>query len=98
MIKQLFVLLALLGWTVSACRQQPTAAGSVAADSTANPALVATAQADQYWRDAQATMQAYQVTLEANYRYVQGTAQAGTGTAVWQAAQGTATSQAQQTG
>ncbi|MCA9938193.1 MAG: hypothetical protein KC418_06100 [Anaerolineales bacterium] len=62
-----------------------TAAAVVSAGATANPVLVATAQADQYWRDAQATATAQQATVAANYRQVEATAQAGTATAAWQA-------------
>jgi hypothetical protein len=47
--------------------------------------LVATAQADQYWRDAQATATAQQAALEANFRQIAATSQAGTATAAWQA-------------
>lgn len=59
--------------------------------------MVATAQADQYWRDAQATTQASQATLEANYRNIQRTAEAATGTALAFQAQTTATAHVQQT-
>ncbi len=62
----------------------PTAAGEIAGGATANPALVSTIQADQYWRDAQATTTAQQATLEANYRYIEATAQADAATAIWQ--------------
>ncbi len=61
-----------------------TAAGEVAGGATANPALVGTVQADQYWRDAQATTTAQQATLAANYRHIEATAQSGTATAIWQ--------------
>jgi hypothetical protein len=76
-----------------ACHQPSTAAGNLAAEATANPVLVATAQADQYWRDTQATPQAYEMTLAANYEHVRSTAQATT-TAQFHHAQTTATSQA----
>ena len=75
----------ILIFLVTACDQsfQRTAVDAVSAGATANPALVSTAQADQYWRDAQATAMVQQATLEANYRHVEATAQAGTATAVW---------------
>jgi hypothetical protein len=61
----------------------PTAAERVHNGSPA-PELMATAQADQYWRDAQATTAAQQATQQANYRNVQGTAQAAQATQVAQ--------------
>lgn len=97
MTKYAVALLISIGFLLAACNGQPTAAGLVSASATANPALVATAQADQYWRDAQATSQAYQDQLEANYRNVQNTAVAATGIAGQQQAQATATAQYQQT-
>lgn len=74
----------LILFLASACNSPSTAAGSLAQQATANPNLVGTAQADQYWRDAEATTQAHQMTIQANYQNVQGTAQAATGTAVSQ--------------
>lgn len=92
------ITIGLLGLILCACAApQSTAVDIVAQNATAQPALVATAQADQYWRDAQATTQSSQATLEANYRNIQGTAEAATGTAVAYQAQTTATTQAQQT-
>ncbi len=74
-------------FVIAACSPGPsTAANVVSQAATAQPALIATAQADQYWRDAAATTQSSQATLEANYRHIQGTAEAAT-----------ATTQAQQT-
>ena len=49
-----------------------------------NSNLAATAQADQYWRDAQATTAAQQATQQANYQNVRGTAQAAQATQVAQ--------------
>lgn len=88
----------------SACQQ--TAAEIVAVNSTAHPDLISTVQADQYWRDAQATTQSHQLTLEANYANVAGTAQSATGTTASQQTRETldlaltsdaATAQAQET-
>jgi hypothetical protein len=56
----------------------PTAADRIGG--SPNPGLAATAQADQYWRDAQATTVSQQATQEANYRNVQGTAMAAQAT------------------
>jgi hypothetical protein len=56
----------------------PTAADRIGG--SPNPGLAATAQADQYWRDAQATTVSQQATQEANYRNVQGTAVAAQAT------------------
>ncbi|MCI0563796.1 MAG: hypothetical protein MN733_35425 [Nitrososphaera sp.] len=82
----------------SACTQRPqTAASFVSADATANPSLISTVQADQYWRDAQATTQAQQATLQANYQNVQATAEAAGMTSTAVLVQATATTQAQQT-
>jgi hypothetical protein len=65
----------------------PTAADPLTARATPHPVLVATAQADQYWRDAGATTQARQMeqialtaTFEADLRNVQATAGAGAAT------------------
>lgn len=60
----------------------PTAADQVAgaAGATPNPHFVATAQADQYWRDAEATSQAYQLTVAANYHSIEATALVATST------------------
>ena len=91
---------------IVACVPSPTASGVVSSGATANPILIATAQADQYWRDAEATSQAYSVTVAANYERIQQTAQAAAGTAQAQQTQdalnlaltaGAATSQAQET-
>jgi hypothetical protein len=80
--------LLLAAWLIiagAACT--PTAAAPLTARATPHPALVATAQADQYWRDAEATTQARQVeqialtaTFEADLRNVQATAGAGAAT------------------
>lgn len=69
---------------LAACGTGPTAAGALSNGATANPILVATVQADQYWRDAQATATAQQATVETNYQRIQGTSQAATSTAVRQ--------------
>ena len=91
-----YILLLLL---LVACRPAP----SLVAQGTANPILVATAQADQYWRDAQATVQAQQSTLDASYQAIIRTAESATAaaqqlhvaqTATVQVAQVTATYQA----
>jgi len=79
------LLISLLLLALTACTTPgPTAAGAVSAGATANPILVATVQADQYWRDAQATATAQQATVETNYQRIQGTSQAATSTAVRQ--------------
>ncbi|MCL4266659.1 MAG: type IV secretion system DNA-binding domain-containing protein [Anaerolineae bacterium] len=92
------VAISLLLLVIAACSGTPSsAANTVSQAATAQPALIATAQADQYWRDAQATTQSSQATLEANYQNIQGTAEAATSTAVAYQAQTTATTQAQQT-
>jgi hypothetical protein len=72
----LFLTLLLLLALPAACATAnpgPTAADRLA-NGSLNPGLAATAQADQYWRDAQATTVSQQATQEANYRNVQGTA------------------------
>ncbi len=63
-ICMLFTLLAIL---LAGCAhtRPTTAAEAVSVGATANPALVATAQADQYWRDAQATTAALQAAATA---------------------------------
>jgi hypothetical protein len=76
----LLILLALL----TACMTAAGSSGQTAAErlnhANPDPNLAATAQADQYWRDAQATTAAQQATQAANYRNVQGTAQAAQAT------------------
>lgn len=88
---------------VTACNN-PTAAGTVAGKATASANLVGTAQADQYWRDAEATTEARlaqqaarTATFEADLRNVQITASSATGTAVAESAAATATAHIQQT-
>lgn len=89
----------LLLFTLSACAPppQPSAAGALNSKATVNPRLVATAQADQYFRDAQATLTTESVTLQAAYAHVAGTAQSATSTAVFLQSLATSTTQAQQT-
>lgn len=75
---------ALFGLTVfifTACVSSPSAAEFVAGEATANPALVATAQADQYMRDAAATLDARELTQQAVAFEIQSTAQANMATA-----------------
>ncbi|MCP4419927.1 MAG: hypothetical protein GY805_25215, partial [Chloroflexi bacterium] len=64
-----------------ACASSPSAAGFIAGEATANPALVATAQADQYMRDAAATLDTRELTQQAVAFEIQGTAQASIATA-----------------
>lgn len=64
-----------------ACNQQPTAAGEVAGRATAQPALVGTAQADQYRRDAEATLQARDQAAQALAWQLQATAMSATSAA-----------------
>lgn len=66
---------------LTACNNVPSAAGVVAGEATANPALVATAQADQYMRDAAATLDARQLTQSAVAFQIQSTAEARAATA-----------------
>src|SRR5688572_16301596 len=96
-ISLLFMIVTLFGAT-SCNPNRPTAAGAVAANATANPVLIATAQADQYGRDAQATTQARAAqaaaataTYEADWRNVQATAAASGITATALQIQATAT-------
>jgi hypothetical protein len=80
--------LLLAAWLITAgaaCTH--TAADPLTARATPHPILVATAQADQYWRDAGATTQARQMeqialtaTFEADLRNVEATAVAGAAT------------------
>ena len=80
-MKQFIALVPCFLWLVACTTlHAPTAADAVAVGATANPHLIATAQADQYWRDAEATSQAYQLTVAANYRQIEATAQAATST------------------
>lgn len=65
----------------------PTAAGSLAGSSTPLPYLVASAQADQYLRDAKATMTAGEATQRALAAQIEQTAVASTATAAAQATQ-----------
>ena len=70
----IFLLLLLLSGmaTLAACNNgatNPTAADRVR-NGINDPNLAATAEADQYWRDARATTQAQQATQDANYRNV----------------------------
>ena len=89
----------LLSLILSACAPppQPSAAEALNSKATVNPRLVATAQADQYWRDAQATLTTESVTMQAAYVHVAGTAQSATSTAVFLQSLATSTTQAQQT-
>ena len=64
-----------------ACMTPSTAASFVSGEATANPALIATAQADQYLRDAAATLDARNLTQQAVAFEIQLTAQANTATA-----------------
>ncbi|MCB8944367.1 MAG: hypothetical protein H6658_11510 [Ardenticatenaceae bacterium] len=87
--KQWVIFVCLYGYLASlfiACTTPPSAASAVVGEATANPALIATAQADQYLRDAAATLDARNLTQQAVAFEIQLTAQANT-----------ATSQAQQT-
>ena len=59
----------------------PSAAEFVAGEATANPALVATVQADQYMRDAAATLGARDLTQQAVAFEIQSTAQSNMATA-----------------
>ena len=81
MLKYL-VILSLLLFVGCVPVSAPTAADHVAGatGATPNPHFVATAQADQYWRDAEATSQAYQLTVAANYHSIEATALAATST------------------
>lgn len=72
-----WIILLALGLVLGACR--PPA--SPIRQGTANPVLVATAQADQYWRDAQATVQTQQLTVEASFNTIRRTAEAATAVA-----------------
>jgi hypothetical protein len=81
----LVLALTLLTASLAACNTATTSrTGPTAADRITNgspdPNLAATAQADQYWRDAQATTVSQQATQEANFRKVQGTAVAAQAT------------------
>ena len=64
---------------LSGCGPGPTAAERMHTGA-ADPSLAATAQADQYWRDARSTTEAQEATQAANYRNVQGTAVAAQAT------------------
>lgn len=66
---------------LNACTSAPSAAGFIAGEATADPALVATAQADQYMRDAAATLSARELTQQTVALEIQGTAQASQATA-----------------
>ena len=67
--------------TFTGCLSSPSAAGFVAGEATANPALVATAQADQYMRDAAATLDVRELTQQAVALEIQSTAQSSLATA-----------------
>lgn len=77
--KWVLFLLSLLA--LPACQQQPTAAGEVAGQATAQPELVGTVQADQYRRDAEATLQARDQAAQALAWQLEATAVAATGVA-----------------
>ena len=94
--KRLLLLLSLL-LLATACTSPQTAAGSIAGQATANPDLVSTAQADQYQRDAAATLTSQDMTRDALALQIQQTAVSSTGTAASQQAQATATTGFQQT-
>ena len=76
-----FVLISVLALLLVACTAAPSAAGFVSGEATADPALIATAQADQYLRDAAATLDARNLTQQAVAFEIQLTAQANTATA-----------------
>ena len=76
-----FVLISVLTILLVACAAAPSAAGFVSGEATADPALIATAQADQYLRDAAATLDARNLTQQAVAFEIQLTAQANTATA-----------------
>ena len=76
-----FVLISVLTLLLVACTASPSAAGFVSGEATADPALIATAQADQYLRDAAATLDARNLTQQAVAFEIQLTAQANTATA-----------------
>lgn len=80
---------------LAACAPPQTASSSVAANATAQPALIATAQADQYLRDAQATVTSQAVTVEAVRYAIEQTAVSNTATYEAQMAQATSTAIAQ---
>ena len=78
-MKWVFLFLSLLA--LPACQQQPTAADAVAGRSTASAELVGTVQADQYRRDAEATLQARDQAAQALAWQLQATAVAATSVA-----------------
>jgi hypothetical protein len=85
----LLLALTLLTASLAACNTATTSrTGPTAAERLHNGSpdanLAATAQADQYWRDAQATTVSQQATQEANYQNVRGTASAAQATQVAQ--------------
>ena len=75
----------------------PTAADVVVRQTVTDPRLVASVQADQYQRDAQATLDAQARTRETLALSIQQTAVAATTTAAHRHTQATATTQHQQT-
>lgn len=88
--KGAILLLGLL--SLLACTANPTTPSA-----EIDPILMATLQADQYWRDAQATTQSLELTSQANYQRIQATSQSATQSAYTAALQATSTAQAQQT-
>ncbi|MCB0037225.1 MAG: hypothetical protein KDE51_24510, partial [Anaerolineales bacterium] len=88
--KGAILLLGLL--SLLACTANPTTPSA-----ETDPILMATLQADQYWRDAQATTQSLELTSQANYQRIQATSQSATQVAHAAAVQATSTAQTQQT-
>ena len=74
--------LALVFFLLAGCASQPkTAVEYVSGNATANANFIATAQVDQYQRDAQATLTARDATQEAIAIEIRSTSEAGTATA-----------------
>ena len=90
-MKQLTLFLLSIPLLVACAASPPSAAHQVAGQSTAQPALVGTAQADQYMRDAKATMDAQAATQQAIAWQLASTASAATSSAEVISAQATAT-------
>ena len=90
-MKQLTLFLLSIPLLVACAASPPSAAHQVAGQSTAQPALVGTAQADQYMRDAKATMDAQAATQQAIAWQLASTASAATSSAEVASAQATAT-------
>ena len=75
------VLALLLLVILTGCLQSPSAAGIIVGEATANPVLIATAQADQYMRDAAATLDTRNLTQQAVAFEIQETSLAHNATA-----------------